>query len=57
MWLWTLHTSANGDEETVEQYSKYYENLMHTTAGMPSLAFVLAAEPIEFQQIIGMTSR
>jgi hypothetical protein len=46
-----------GDEETVEQYSAYYETLMHATAGMPPLAFVLAAEPIEFQQIIGMTGK
>jgi hypothetical protein len=28
---------------------------MQTTAGMPPLAFVLAAEPIAFQRVIGMT--
>jgi amino acid transporter len=44
-----------GEEETIELYSRYYENLMQTTAGMPPLAFVLAAEPIAFQRVIGMT--
>jgi amino acid transporter len=44
-----------GEEETIELYSHYYENLMQTTAGMPPLAFVLAAEPIAFQRVIGMT--
>ncbi len=44
-----------GDDETIELYSRYYENLMQATSGMPPLAFVLAAERIAFQRVIGMT--
>jgi len=42
-------------DETIEEYSQYYGNLIEATGGMPSLALVLAAEKIEFRQVIGMT--
>jgi len=45
-----------GEDETIEQYGAYYGNLMDATKGMPLLAFVLAAEAIEFRQVIGMTA-
>jgi len=44
-----------GEEETIEDYSRYYGNLMETTKGMPPLALVLAAEKIEFRQVIGIS--
>jgi len=44
-------------EETAEEYSTYYGNLMETTTGMPPLAFILAAENIEFRQVIGISER
>jgi len=44
-----------GEDESIEEYSRYYENLMTATMEMPPLAFVLAAEPIQFQQIIGLS--
>ncbi len=46
-----------GEEESVEDYSRYYETLMETTAGMPPLALVLAAEPIEFRYVIGIADK
>ena len=46
-----------GEEETVETYSHYYGNLMEATENMPPLAFVLAAEAIEFHQLIGISSK
>lgn len=44
-----------GDDETAEDYSRYYGTLMETTNDMPPLALVLAAETIEFKQVIGIT--
>ncbi len=44
-----------GEEETTETYSRYYGNLIKTTEGMPPLALVLAAEDIEFRQVIGIS--
>ncbi len=44
-----------GEEESVEDYSRYYGNLMEATTQMPTLAFVLAAEDIEFRQVIGIS--
>ncbi len=41
--------------ETDAEYGRYYGNLMEATREMPSIAFVLAAEPIEFRQVIGIT--
>jgi amino acid transporter len=46
-----------GGEETVEAYGRYYGNLMEATKEMPPLAFVLAAEAIEFRQVIGISER
>jgi solute carrier family 12 (sodium/potassium/chloride transporter), member 2 len=43
-------------DESTEAYSHYYGTLMEATKDMPPLAFVLAAEPIRFQQIIGNSS-
>ncbi len=44
-----------GEEETIEDYSRYYGTLMESTRDMPPLALVLAAEAIEFKQVIGIT--
>jgi hypothetical protein len=44
-----------GETESVEEYSGYYGNLMEACRGMPPLAFVLAAEDIEFRQVIGIS--
>jgi amino acid transporter len=44
-----------GKEESIEEYSGYYGNLMKTTTEMPPLAFVLAAEDIEFREVIGIS--
>jgi hypothetical protein len=38
-----------------EEYSRYYSELMETTRNMPPLALVLAAEAIEFRQVIGLS--
>lgn len=46
-----------GENESIEDYGRYYGNLMETTRNMPPVAFVLAAEPIEFQQLIGISSK
>jgi amino acid transporter len=46
-----------GEEESIEQYSAYYGNLMEATRAMPPLAFVLAAEEIEFRQVIGISEK
>lgn len=43
-------------EESREEYGQYYANLMSSTNDMPPLAFVLAAEDIEFRQVIGISS-
>ncbi|MDF7807704.1 hypothetical protein P4E94_09670 [Pontiellaceae bacterium B12219] len=42
-------------EETYEEYAQYYGDLMDATKGMPPLAFVLAAEKIEFREVIGIS--
>ncbi len=44
-----------GEEESIEEYSRYYGNLMEATLEMPPLAFVLAAEAIEFREVIGIS--
>lgn len=44
-----------GPEESIEAYSAYYGNLMEATRDMPPLAFVLAAEAIEFRRVIGIS--
>jgi hypothetical protein len=43
------------EEETTEVYSRYYGSLMESTKDMPPLALVLAAEAIEFRQVIGIS--
>lgn len=45
------------EDESHEDYSRYYANLMEATNDMPPLAFVLAAEDIEFRQVIGISDR
>jgi amino acid transporter len=42
-------------DETYEEYGQYYGGLMEATKNMPPLAFVLAAEKIEFRQVIGIS--
>ena len=44
-----------GGGESIEAYSRYYGNLIEATDGMPPLALVLAAEDIEFRQVIGIS--
>ncbi|MBN2685314.1 MAG: hypothetical protein JXR40_08540 [Pontiellaceae bacterium] len=44
-------------DESKSDYSRYYETLIESTTDMPPLAFVLAAEPLEFQRIIGISNR
>ena len=46
-----------GEGESHEAYGRYYSNLMESTREMPPLAFVLAAEAIEFRQVIGISER
>ena len=46
-----------GEEEPDETYARYYGNLMKATEEMPPLAFVLAAEAIEFRKVIGLSDR
>jgi len=41
--------------ETPEDYSGYFGKLIQNTEGMPPLALVLAAEDIEFRQVIGIS--
>ncbi|QBG48008.1 Na-K-Cl cotransporter [Verrucomicrobia bacterium S94] len=43
-------------DEPDEEYGRYYESLMASTRDMPPTAFVLAAEKIEFREVIGITS-
>jgi len=45
------------EDETDEDYGTYYGNLMEATKDMPPLAFVLAAEAIEFRQVIGISEK
>jgi amino acid transporter len=45
------------DDETNEEYGRYYGTLMESSKEMPPLAFVLAAEAIEFRQVIGISDR
>lgn len=43
------------DDESVEDYGRYYGSLMESTKCMPPLALVLAAENIEFRRVIGIS--
>ncbi|VGO17112.1 hypothetical protein PDESU_05707 [Pontiella desulfatans] len=45
------------EDETDDAYAEYYGNLMEATKEMPPLAFVLAAENIEFRKVIGISER
>jgi hypothetical protein len=47
---------APREDETLEQYSEYYGNLMEATKDMPPLALVLAAEAIEFRHVMGISA-
>lgn len=42
-------------DETPEAYGRYYGMLMDVTRDLPPLALVLAAEPIEFRKVIGIS--
>ncbi|MEI6891144.1 MAG: hypothetical protein V5783_03140 [Pontiella sp.] len=43
--------------ESHDDYGRYYGSLMEATKGMPPLAFVLAAEAIEFRKVMGISER
>ncbi|MDZ8118349.1 hypothetical protein [Pontiella agarivorans] len=43
-------------DESDEEYGRYYESLMASTRDMPPTAFVLAAEKIEFREVIGISA-
>ncbi len=40
-----------GEDESIEEYSKYYENLVEETKPLPLLIKTLASEDVEFQRI------
>jgi hypothetical protein len=40
-----------GQDEDSEAYSRYYEQLLADTAGLPLTAMVLASETVDFQNI------
>ncbi len=42
--------------ESNEDYARYYGNLMEATKEMPPLAFTLAADAIEFRQVMGISN-
>jgi amino acid transporter len=44
-------------DETDDEYGSYYGTLMEASSQMPPLAFVLAAENIEFRKVIGISQR
>lgn len=44
-----------GEGESTAEYSRYYGGLMAATKEMPPVAFVLAAEAIEFRKVIGIS--
>ncbi len=44
-----------GEDESIEEYSRYYGSLIETTRELPPLALVLAAEDIEFRKVIGIS--
>jgi solute carrier family 12 (sodium/potassium/chloride transporter), member 2 len=46
-----LGMQAPASGQTDEEYSGYYEHLIHETAGMPPTAFVMAAEDVDFMSI------
>lgn len=43
-------------DEPIEEYSHYYSNLVQRSSGIPSTAYVLAAEDINFQKIFSSLS-
>ena len=45
-----------GNEESAEDYATYYAHLIQATEQMPPLALLLAAENIEFRQVIGLSN-
>jgi hypothetical protein len=38
-------------EETIEEYSQYYKNIIQQTRIIPPMAYVLSSEDIDFQKI------
>jgi hypothetical protein len=42
---------TRNEDETLEEYSKYYAKILEDTDGMPPLALVLASEEIDFKRI------
>lgn len=45
------------EDESIEDYSRYYGSLMEVTKDMPPLAFILASEKIEFRKVIGISQK
>lgn len=40
----------------VDEYAKYYNEMILATSGFPAIAFILAAEPIDFKEIFQLHS-
>lgn len=47
-----LGLRAPFENETSQEYAKYYENLMQRTRGYPPIAYVLANEDLDFSEIL-----
>ena len=52
-----LGMRSPGADESVEDYAAYYAQLIEASRDMPPVAFILAAESIEFRQVIGLSDR
>ena len=46
-----LGMRAPEDDESVEEYSRYYQDLLRRTEGLPSTVMVIAAETIDFHRV------
>lgn len=47
-----LGLRAPGPKEPLEEYAAYYTTLMHQTAGIAHVSYVLAGEKLDFQKIL-----
>jgi len=46
-----LGMRAPGNDETVEEYSRYYQDLLARSEGLPPTVMVMAAEAVEFYRV------
>ncbi|OVE74374.1 hypothetical protein BVX94_00545, partial [bacterium B17] len=46
-----LGIRAPEEDETVDQYTRYYQNLLEQTGELPPAAFVMASENVDFYGI------